>query len=546
MKPADLVLFSDAVFDSVHDEPFPGAVVISGNRIEYVGSKKTAERYIGYCTEVRDCEDRLILPGFCDGHAHLTGTIHGAVADVVNLLGYKSEEECARRVAEYAAEHPKLKRINGIGWYMADWDDLTPPTRKSLDKYLPDIPVFLNSADGHCSWLNTAALEACKMEEYLKKYPTSEQYAPRDAEGHLTGFLGAGPSGYSLMDSQNYPPDLQAEYTKRFLKMLGRYGITAITEATLMRADGLAKSYRQIKALENQDALTARFYVWPGFGPEAEGAPEVAKFKDYEHFFNTDKLHIVGIKSVVDGVTTDYSAYELHPYADRDDGYRGKPVAPPERFLQWVTAVNALGYPIKFHAIGDAAVRLALDSFEASGKANDLTNIRNAIEHAEAIDDADLPRFKSTGTIASVQPAHVILDNGYGQTRLGMDYFKREWRFRDLINAGAAMAFGTDSPVVELNPYLTIYKAVTRMDENGNIPSPYTMDQVLTLAEVLKGYTSGTAYANNMETKVGTLEAGKYADVIVADRNLFAIPPRELKDCKTVLTVFDGKIVYEA
>ena len=165
----------------------------------------------------------------------------------------------------------------------------------------------------------------------------------------------------------------------------------------------------------------------------------------------------------------------------------------------------------------------------------------------EMIDRAVIELYNSwDSTIASVQPAHVILDNGYGQTRLGMDYFKREWRFRDLINAGAAMAFGTDSPVVELNPYLTIYKAVTRMDENGNIPSPYTMDQVLTLAEVLKGYTSGTAYANNMETKVGTLEAGKYADVIVADRNLFAIPPRELKDCKTVLTVFDGKIVYEA
>jgi len=196
------------------------------------------------------------------------------------------------------------------------------------------------------------------------------------------------------------------------------------------------------------------------------------------------------------------------------------------------------------HCTGDAAVRSALNSFEKSLAINGDRDFRNAIEHMDMVSDEDVPRFAKLGVIASMQPAHLIMGKGIGTVRYGRRA-KSEWRFRDLISAGARIAIGTDMAVVECDPYLTIYKAVTRKDIDGSQYSPYSIGQAMTLPEVLKGYTIGGAYNNRMEEKVGTLEAGKYADIIVADRNLFTIPTDELKDCRTILTVFNGRIVYD-
>jgi predicted amidohydrolase YtcJ len=207
--------------------------------------------------------------------------------------------------------------------------------------------------------------------------------------------------------------------------------------------------------------------------------------------------------------------------------------------------VNKLGYAVKLHCCGDAAVRLALDSFELSNAVNDNRKLRNSVEHMDIVSDADVPRFKKFGVIASVQPAHVIMTKGIYDVRIG-ERSKETWNYRRLINAGVVLSIGTDSPVVDFNPFQTIYFAVTRRDLDGAQYSPNTADQALTLPEALKGYTINSAYASNMEQKVGTLEAGKYADIIVLDRNLFKVPVEELKDSRVVCTVFDGRVVYEA
>jgi predicted amidohydrolase YtcJ len=203
-----------------------------------------------------------------------------------------------------------------------------------------------------------------------------------------------------------------------------------------------------------------------------------------------------------------------------------------------------MGYAVKIHCCGDAAVRLALDSFEQSNAVHGDRHLRNAVEHMDIVSTQDIPRFKKLGVVASVQPSHAVMTKEIYAVRIG-ERSRLEWNFRRLIDAGAVLSVGTDSPVVDFNPFHTIYKAVTRKEIDGTRYSPYTAGQEMTLSEVLKGYTAGSAYASSMERKVGTLETGKYADITVADRNLFEIPSDELKDCKAVCTVFDGKIVYE-
>ena len=545
---AELVIFSDAVFDSVKDEPFPGGIAVSGEKIEFVGSKEAAARYIGAYTVVKDFGGKLVMPGICDCHVHLESSVKKKCALVVkDLESCGSEEECARVVREFADKNPEIERINGIGWALSNFGpNAKTPTKASIDKLVPDIPVYLFGADGHTIWINSKAIEDCGLAQIMEdnpRFPAS--YAPKDDNGEFTGFLQEAVSGIVYRFASAYPAEVMAGYYADYTRYLNSLGITAISELSWPAPESFIENYWPLKALENRGELTVRFYLSasPRGGMSEFTAGRIKELDALQEFFRTDKLRIAGIKTLLDGIPFAYTAALLEPYSD-DPTTKGGLLVPPEAPMEWFKEANRLGYSIRVHCCGDAAVRLALDCFEESNRVNDNSNIRNAIEHLDCPADDDIPRFAKLGVIASVQPAHLILVKGILAQRYG-GRIKNEWCFRKLADAGTKIALGTDSPVVEINPYLTIYNAVTRLDSDGAQYSPGTADQALTLAEVLKGYTVNAAYLNAMERKAGTLEAGKYADIAVSDKNLFAVPADELKERRTVCTVFNGKIVYE-
>jgi hypothetical protein len=346
--------------------------------------------------------------------------------------------------------------------------------------------------------------------------------------------------------AQSYTHEQINDFQVQTVKYLNSLGITGFTEVTPMPAFALTESAKPLKTMEDNDELTLRVYFWTGGGPSGgPAASDTEMLKRLEETFNSDKLRIAGFKIMLDGIPFSHTAAMLEPYSD-NPGVKGDFMHEPEAFCDWVVATNKAGYAVKVHCCGDGAVRLALDSFEKSNAGNGKNeNLRNAIEHLDIVSDRDFPRFRELGVIASVQPAHVIMGRGIYETRAA-ERCKNEWNFRRLIEAGAKISIGTDTPVVDVNPWETIYKALTRKDLDGEECSAYTAGQEMTLPEALKGYTSGSAYASNMEHKTGTLETGKYADIAVIDRNLFVVPVDEIKDCRVVCTVFDGRVVYEA
>lgn len=549
MRFASLVLLSDAVFDSVHDEPFSGGVAICGDRIEFVGTKAAVRQYIGPCTVVRDFGDRLIMPGMVEGHAHLEGAANTFCGlKVQGLDSAKSEAECVDLVVDFAKKNPDVKRITGMGWALPYWGNDAPvPSKKKLDELFPDTPVYLQAADGHTCWLNSAAIRECGLEQYLADHPNfPEHWYPRDPDGTLHGFLKEGAATFPFFFSMKNPPEVYAKYVAGLVKICNGYGITGLSEVSMTSAPDLAAFYAPVKGMENAGTLTMRLHFYPGIGPDGMHNMDALNAIDpYKDLYNSDMMHISGIKSMVDGIPENFTAAMLEPYL-ADPTKSGDPRVSAELLNEWVPKVNAKGYSVRIHCIGDRAVRMALDAFEASNKVNDNSNIHNAVEHLENVDDADVARFRELGVVASYQPAHCILAHGYGLKHLGLERFKREYRWQDVLAGGTHYAIGTDAPVVTINPFLNIYMAVTRRDVDGTLYNAYNEDQKMTLPQVLKGYTYGSNYVNGFEAKAGTLEAGKYADIMVWNTNPFAIDPAELKDCSAVCTIVNGKVVYEA
>lgn len=543
MEKADIILKSKAVFTGLDDMPFEGGVAVKGNKIITVFHNEDSSQIIGPETKILDYQDQMIMPGFVDAHVHyFLGSIAASDHMCTEIFASSSEEECVSMVKRFAYEHPDEKRIIGIGWYPANWNDAPLPTCKSLDKAIPDKPVYLIAADVHTFWMNTKALEEAGItgDEKLESGEIG-----KFEDGSLNGLLfepdAFGPAMDMVMD---LPADQKKEVQKDFFKKINSCGVTSVSEMSADRicATSIA-NYQAIKDLEDTGELSIRLHIYPALGtvPEYEDAKELRKE------FDTEKIKISGLKQFIDGVTSTYTGYLLEPYADSPET-RGVPLYPKNVYKDCVVRANRDGFGVRFHAIGDAAVRLALDAFEASNEQNNNIGnhkgIKNAIEHCETIDPDDLPRFASLGVIASMQPYHLVQDFNEKIVRLGAARSRYEWAHRSLLDRGAKLAFGTDYPVVDFNPFPSIFTAITRCDNDGN-PSGINPEEAITLSEALKAYTLGGAYVYDRESEIGTLEAGKLADIVVIDKNLFQIEARKIKDCKVVLTMMDGKIVYE-
>lgn len=554
MNKADLVLYSKAIFDSVKDEPFDGAVAISGNYIVYVGSRENAADYIGENTVIKDFEDKMIMPGFFDAHGHYqTAAVREFGTCISHLEECRSEQETVEGVKKYLQEHPDCKRVHGRCFFITSWGkDAPEPTKKSLDAEFPDIPVYLISSNGHVSWLNQAAIEECNLEEIIRQHPEwPKEFARRDENGELTGFIAENLSYTVRYMVEVYEHDEIAKWDREFMHMLTEAGITGFTCCNVAAPKVQFDAVEPIKQMENEGTLTIRYHQWCGQNIEGNDENHAAEdaLQDLKHlktYLCSDKVRIAGAKFMLDGVPDSYTGAMIEPYEGKPST-RGELLGTPEAYKRVVTAANKMGFSVKVHCLGNRSVRTVIDAYEASMKVNGNLDLRNCIEHMPLVEEDDIKRMAKLNIIASVQPSHLAdWFNGCGEKIYGMKLHQRESCYRTLIDAGVKIAVGTDTPVVRIDPLRVVYEAVTRRGfEDGELKC-VNPEEAMTLSEVLKGYTIGSAYSNSFEDKVGTLEKGKYADIAVIDKNLFEIPTEEIKSCKNVCTIFDGKIVYEA
>lgn len=537
---ADLILKSNAIFTALTSETISGAVVIQGNRILDVCSQEDAGQYADAETEIRDYGDQLIMPGFVDAHVHYFMGAVSASEHMCDEITYStSEEECVSMIKKFAEEHPDEKRILGIGWFPANWNDAPLPTKASLDEAIPDRPVYLIAADVHTFWMNSKALEEAGITPDMK--PKSGSIGLLE-NGELSGLLfepdAFGPAMAKVME---FDTEEMKKMHKAFMAHINAFGVTSISEMSADDYNDVTyRNYSVVKSMEEDGDLTCRLHIFP----QLDGYTDFSKALEYKKEFFSEKLRVSGVKGFIDGVTSTFTGLLLEPYSDRSDTCGvDVPNASQEDNTQYIIAANKAGLPVRLHCIADGSVRMALDMYEASRKANGEHHLANTIEHIENIHPDDIPRFKELEVIPSMQPYHLTLDFNEKIGRIGEERCRWEWPHKSLLDSGAALAFGTDYPVVDFNPFPTLYVSVTRLDDDGK-PTGVNPEECISLADTLIAYTRGAAAAYS-RTDIGVLEKGALADIAVIDRNLFAIPAVELKDASVDLTIMDGKIVYE-
>ena len=324
------------------------------------------------------------------------------------------------------------------------------------------------------------------------------------------------------------------------LQYIASCGITSVADLSasprLIREPEL---YEKLWAAKDSGDLSVRVHLYPSLGENAD-FQMAAEIRDKYQFSD---LQFSGLKQFVDGTTSLYSGCMLEDYADRP-GERGFSNYPPGKYNELITAANRAGYGVRLHAIGDGAVRIALDAMEASARINDLSGLKNCVEHCESVNPADIGRFAELGAFASVQPTHLPLDMNEKIDRIGSERARYEWPEKSLLMANAPLCFGSDYPVYEMDPMKGIHAAVTRRLADGT-PTGANPQEAISLRDALMAYTRGSADSLCRGHELGTLEEGKLADVAVLSENLFNLDPQEYLTVKTLLTIVDGTVVYE-
>lgn len=528
---ADQVISSNAVFTGLSEQPEPASIAIKDNKIVCIGTMNEVKQLINENTVIYHYENELVMPGFHDFHLHLM--LSGLQLDSVDLSSAKSEEQAARLVYEYAQSNPDEEWIIGMQWDSSYWSPQQMPTRRSLDQLLQDRPVFLLHAEAHFAWLNSKALGLLDINEQTPDPPFGSY---EKENGKLTGILYENAVTTASEKALNFSIEKKTRIIKRFMNEAAKYGITSVNDM-FAPVDEVLRDFDLLKQMDMSDALSIRIHL----------TPEIKEDLTFAHRLKNEccsgKLQFSGLKGFLDGIITGHTAYLLNPYKDKPD-FRGEPSMAPEKLKNWVVNADRLGMRIRFHAVGDGAVRLGLDAFEEARKINGERDARHTIEHIDIIDPEDIPRFKKLGVIASFQPDLIaILERGIYERLIGKERLNYVFPIQTLIDSGAKIAFGTDSPVGRsLNPLIQIYSAVTRIDSSGR--NIWNSKDRVTLSDAIKAYTIGSAYGSFREHEIGTLEVGKLADIIVLDRNIFETSIDDLLETKVKMTFTNGKIVF--
>ena len=535
--PVDLVVLNGRVFTGAGEKPAE-ALAVRGNEILRVGSNSAMKRLAGPATKVVDAHGGTVLPGFIDGHVHFVSG--GLGMERVNLLDAESLDAIKTKIREFAAANPDRAWVLGRGWYYSPFPGGLP-TRQQLDELVPDRPAYMTCYDGHTGWANTAALKLAGITAKTPD-PTDGVVVKDPKTGEPTGILKEAAQG--LM-SKVMPQATRADRVRairRASEEASRLGITSIHEAGTGEA-----ALEMFEEVRQAGALNVRVYAALSVTDDMTDA-DAGRFDALRQKYAANpQIKVGAIKVMGDGVIEAHTAAMLAPYANNPSV--GHANYTPQELQRIVTMMDRRGWQVMTHAIGDGAVRMTLDAYEAAANANPApaAGRRHRIEHAETIDPADFPRFKRQNTIVSYMPFHANPTPAQltvWTTNIGPDRSSRGWISRTMQQAGARQVFGSDWPVVALDPRLEINMAVTRRTADGLPKEGWLPDQAISLESAIENITAAGAYASFDEAKKGRLAPGLLADIVILSKDVFAQPPARFLDAVVDTTILGGKVVY--
>jgi predicted amidohydrolase YtcJ len=535
--PADLVLRHGAIYPFAADSVRVETLAVRDGRIVYAGEDGGVGRFIERRTVVLELAGRMVLPGFRDTHVHPSAGVGLSECRFDELKTRQAVLDSLRRCAE---NHPEQPWIRGRGWQLPVFPQANP-RKEWLDAVVPDRPVYLTAADGHSAWVNSKALELAGVTRGTSDPPNGR--IERDpATGEPSGTLRERAAD---LVAKQLPPRTQTELRAGLLRavaLANSFGIVALHEASADPA--LLEAYA---ALDSAGQLTARTIAAIRVDPLA-GPGQVDSLRAWRgRFAGRRYFSPSAAKFFVDGVIEAKTAALLAPYLGDPNGWRGEPNFSPGALDTLVAAVDAAGFQVHQHAIGDRAVRMALDALAFARRHNGPRDARPLIAHLELIDPADIPRFAELEVIPSFQPLWAYADDYITRLTepvLGPERSRWLYPIASVAKTGAHLAAGSDWSVSSLNPLDAIQVAVTRRGLDAPSGPAWIPEEVLDLGSILTAYTTGGAYAAGEEALRGTLELGKAADLIVLDRDLFRIPVTQIHTVRVLLTLLDGKEVW--
>jgi hypothetical protein len=542
--PADLIVMNARVYAGDGTSDLAEAVAIRGNKIARVGTLRDMQRLRRAQTRTIDAHGGAVVPGFNDAHTHL---VRGGLGlDQLDLGGADTLDALKDAVRAWAAAYPDREWLLGRGWNYT----LFPtglPTRQLLDSLVPDRPAYLVAYDGHTAWANSRALALAGISRRTKS-PAGGTIVQDPRTGQPTGVL----KETAMTLVADVAPEPTREDRLAALRAAfdeaHRRGVTSATNA-----GGTADDLDLFAELRRDGELTLRVYQALS-APAMLSDDDLAALRSLRARFADDPLLKTGaIKVAADGVVETFTAALLEPYtratpAAMNGGTAGEPRLAADELNRLVAVLDREGWQIMTHAVGDRAVRMTLDAYQAAARVNPAPDRgrRHRIEHIEVIDPADAPRFGALGVIASMQPAHALPEDppGVWSANLGETRVARGWLWGSITRAGGRLAFGSDWPVAELDPRVGLHAATTRTTLEGLPGGGSHPAERLPLDKAIDAYTRGSAWASFDELRKGTLERDMLADLVIFDRDIFALPPDRLTDARVVMTIFDGKIVY--
>jgi predicted amidohydrolase YtcJ len=552
---ADTILENGTIYTIDDKNTVAEAIAVKDGKILYVGTKAGAEAFKGNATDIVDLNGKFVMPGFVDAHVHAPGT---AMTELYDIYLYEdlTKEDTLATVKAFVDTNPDLTEYWGSGFSVGIANDPKGPKAEWLDEICADKPIILTSNDGHNRWLNTKAFE---MNGITKDTPNPEGgLIHKDpVTGELWGDITDASSLITM--TQTYTADQEREALKAFQESMHGWGYTAIMSIAPIDVDPA-----RYQELEKKGDLKLRVNLAKEIENDKPFDPQIQSLVDMKEKYDSDLIDVTTAKYFADGVVEGTTAYLLQPY-DAATGLAPDYVSEfywnPDELDQYFDKTMKAGFQIHVHSIGDASTRLVLDSFEYAQAKNPTIEPRNVITHLQLVDDADKPRFGKLKVIAALQPYWHLKEPGWWDTvdsvNLGKDRGYKEYPVKSLLDNGAILTSSGDHPVSPINnPFWAIEADVTRNLNNAEF---YGVDDItdindptwllnpaerVSVMDMVKAYTVNGAYELYREKSIGTLENGKYADMIVVDQDIFKVNPLDIDKTKVLTTIFNGSVVY--
>lgn len=544
---ADIIFRNGPVYTVTDGHPWARAVAVQGKHIAYVGDDAGVERFAGPATRIVDLQGKMLLPGFVEGHIH---PIAGATVTRGIDLQYDSREETIEALKTYRSTLGKVDIVRGFGWRYGAFPT-AGPRKEDLDRIWPDTPVLLLAVDGHSAWVNSKTLEIAGVTKETSDPIPGFSYFKRDpATGEATGWLVEVPAVVKvMMAAAPLAIDHIARSLEEWLPKASAAGITAVFDAGILILPDEA-GYRLYTDLERREKLPFRVVgTYYHNNPAADPVPSIQALRQR---FHSELVQASVLKLNMDGGDAQYTAAMLAPYSDKPDT-SGETLLSTDLVRDIVQRADREGIDVHIHSMGDRATRLALDAIEAAIRVNPPRDRRHAIAHLQGVDDRDLRRFAELSVVPQFSANWAVPDRYWSDVtkkRWGLLRSDRTYRVGSVVRHGAKVSFGTDWPAAAhystFNPLEAIEIAVTRreLDKPRQTPLPPANERI-SLADALRANTMGAAYQAKLDDRVGSIEVGKLADLIVLERNIFEIPPGDIHSTKVTMTVMNGKVRHE-